>query len=152
MYELRRITRHEYSWLTSEDFYNLFSQLTMCTLIDSSSFKTWFDEMINNPLFVLFGVIESFPNTPGVKLVGTGSMYIHSRYYRNGSKSAHLEDIVIDKNHRGKGLGKDLVEQMICYAQKNNCYKLQLACDLNLRPFYEKLKFKNHNNCMEYYL
>jgi len=149
MYEIRKITRYEYSWLTSHDFFNLFSQLTQCTLIDSSDFVIWFKEMINNPLFIMFGVIDSNPPTPGAKLVGIGSMYIHSRYYRKMAKSAHLEDIVIDGNHRRKGLGKQLVSKMILYAQEINCYKIQLTCEPELRTFYEKLEFSNNKECME---
>lgn len=35
-----------------------------------------------------------------------------------------LEDVYVDKNYRGKGLGTKLVEQVIQAAQEQGCYKL----------------------------
>lgn len=151
MYEIRRISRYEYSWLNSKDFHNLFAQLTDSILINDDEFRVWFKEMLNNPCFVLFGVIESKPDTPGAHLVGTGSLYIHDRYYRNRSKSAHIEDVVIDQHHRGHGLGKDLVEEMIKYAKKIGCYKVQLNCKSDMQAFYEKLDMVSQKSCMEVY-
>ena len=42
MYSIRQITRYEYSWLRSEDFHNLYSQLTTSTLLERNEFEKWF--------------------------------------------------------------------------------------------------------------
>ena len=103
------ITLRLYSWLTSADFCKLYAQLTECAELDEHEFETWFRELVNNPLVVLFGVTLRRTTVPQVTLIGTACLYMQPRYYRNGATSASIEDVVIDAQYRGMGLGRRLV-------------------------------------------
>lgn len=46
---------------------------------------------------------------------------------------ALMEDVYVDEEFRGKGLGSDLVRQVIQLAQDANCYKL-IATSRDSRP------------------
>jgi ribosomal protein S18 acetylase RimI-like enzyme len=62
-----------------------------------------------------------------------------------GSKSALLEDMVVDKNHRRMGIGEKLMQEMETWAIKNNISRIQLAADRTNMPalkFYEKLNWQ----------
>ena len=47
------------------------------------------------------------------KVVGTGSVLIQQKIIHNMGKVAHIEDVVVDNNLRGKGLGKELINHFI---------------------------------------
>lgn len=58
-----------------------------------------------------------------------------------------MEDVFVDEELRGQGIGSELVNQIIEEARKENCYKL-VATSRHSREkvheLYEKLGFKNH--------
>jgi ribosomal protein S18 acetylase RimI-like enzyme len=56
-----------------------------------------------------------------------------------GSYSAILEDLVVDKSYRRKGIGKQLMHEIEKWAKDNNISRLQLLAD------------KNNNNALEFY-
>ena len=149
MYKIRPITRYEHIWITSETLHTLFSQLTDSVLLPEKQFRQWYDEMHETPCFTLFGVMVSPEKYP--KLIGVGTLWVQPKYYRNNGKSGHIEDIIIDKNHRKQGLGKRLVQHMIQYAKENGCYKVQLHCHPEKQSFYEQLAFKNNTKSMAIY-
>ena len=72
------------------------------------------------------------------RIIATGTLFIESKLIHNINKVGHIEDIIIDKNHRGKGYGMLIINNLIDIAKKNNCYKVILNCNNNLRKFYEK--------------
>lgn len=40
------------------------------------------------------------------RAVGTGCLFIEYKFIRNAGKVGHLDDIAIEQNHQGTGLGK----------------------------------------------
>ena len=58
-------------------------------------------------------------------------------------KVAHIEDLVVDKEYRKKGISKLLIDKCINYAKNEQCYKIILNCNKNLIKFYEKNNFYN---------
>ena len=76
-------------------------------------------------------------------LVAHLGVFFETKWLHGLSVVAHLEDLVIHKNYRGKGLAKTLVNWVldICRAQK--CYKAILDCKTELSGFYEGLDFEN---------
>ena len=143
------ISRNSLTWLTSADFFKLYAQLTECTQLDDSKFEAWFNELINNPLFVLFGVTKGSEDAPRVALIGTACLYVQSRYYRDGAKSATIEDVVIDEQYRGQGVGSRLVSTILEYAREKKFYKVSLLCSDENAHFYEQCGFKRASNGME---
>lgn len=143
------ISRYSLTWLTSADFFKLYAQLTECTQLEESKFEEWFNELIHNPLFVLFGVTKRNEDVPHVTLVGTACLYIQPRYYRDGAKSAIVEDIVIDEQYRGRGVGSKLLSTILQYAHERQFYKVTLQCSDDKVHFYEQCGFKQVNANME---
>jgi glucosamine-phosphate N-acetyltransferase len=83
-------------------------------------------------------------------VIGTGSIFLLKKYHcKNISQ---IEDLVIDKHHRGKGYGKNLLEFLINESKKYDCYKIILDCKDENIPFYKKLNFNILGNNMNLYL
>ncbi len=63
-----------------------------------------------------------------------------------GGKVALLEDLIIDKDSRGKGLGTKLVEHAIHHCQNNGYKRITLLTDnsnKDAQKFYKKLGFED---------
>jgi ribosomal protein S18 acetylase RimI-like enzyme len=83
----------------------------------------------------------------GERIVGMASLYILQKF---GKRIAHVEDVVVDDEYRGRGLGKSLMEAVIASARENDVSTLNLTS----RPareaanaLYQKLGFeKNETN------
>ena len=52
-----------------------------------------------------------------------------------------LEDVYVDQSRRGKGLGTELVKQIISVAKEQGCYKL-IATSRKSRPKVHQLYFR----------
>ena len=83
--------------------------------------------------------------------IATGSILLEQKFTHNFSKVAHIEDIVVLKSYRGRGIGKLLINFLVKFAEKNNCYKVILNCDEKNINFYKKLGFSKKNVEMSYY-
>jgi GNAT superfamily N-acetyltransferase len=59
-----------------------------------------------------------------------------------GAYSAWVEDVVIDSRHRGKGLGKQLLNALEAWAKEQGATRLQLLADMQNEP---ALAFYRHN-------
>ncbi len=83
--------------------------------------------------------------------IATGSILLEQKFTHNFSKVAHIEDIVVLESYRGRGIGKLLINFLVKFAEKNNCYKVILNCDEKNINFYKKLGFSKKNVEMSYY-
>jgi ribosomal protein S18 acetylase RimI-like enzyme len=57
-------------------------------------------------------------------------------------KTLYIDDLCIDENARGKGVGKALYNFAVQFAKKQNCYNLTLnvwSCNQNVLEFYKKM-------------
>ena len=70
------------------------------------------------------------------KIIATSSILIESKFLHCGSKVGHIEDVVVDKDARGTGLGQKIVQHCIDYARDAGCYKVILDCSNKNVPFY----------------
>ena len=97
-------------------------------------------EIINNP-FIGEILILKFDK----KTVGMVSL-LYSISTALGGKVAVLEDMIIDKEYRNKGLGSYLLNEAIDFAKKRNCLRITLLTDHNndiAIKFYKKSGFVN---------
>ena len=83
--------------------------------------------------------------------VGMISLLIEQKIIHKGGKVAHIEDVVVDKNHRGKGYASKLIQHVIKIAKAYNCYKCILNCTNEVIPVYEKNGFSVKTNGMSLY-
>lgn len=82
------------------------------------------------------------------KIIGTSTILIEQKFIRNGAKIGHIEDVAVDKNLKGMGIGNAVVKECIEYAKNRRCYKIILDCSEEVRIFYEKLGFVKSDHHM----
>jgi len=58
-----------------------------------------------------------------------------------GAVAAHVEDVVVDKAHRGQGLGLALTRALVTAARESGAYKCVLVCSGKLEGLYGKAGF-----------
>jgi len=80
------------------------------------------------------------------KVVGTTTLLIEQKFIHNGGLVGHIEDVVVDKNHQGKKIGEKIMKFLLEIANNRGCYKTILDCTDDVKPFYEKLGFKQVAN------
>jgi glucosamine-phosphate N-acetyltransferase len=134
--------------LQRRDIYNGFL-LSLDSLRKSSHIKakkanSIFDKIINNPDHVIYVAIDN------EKVIGTATLLIEQKFIHDGGKVGHIEDVVVRKEHQGKGVGGEIVSALLKYAEKKGCYKTILDCSEDLIPFYESMGFKQHSNSLRF--
>jgi GNAT superfamily N-acetyltransferase len=71
-------------------------------------------------------------------IIGFASIHIIEKLNR---RSCLIEDVVVDKKERSKGIGKLLIEHLINFSKSKSCDKIILNSKESNIPFYNKLGF-----------
>lgn len=79
------------------------------------------------------------------KVIGTAMMHLQHKLSYHCGTAAHLEDVVIDQEYRGRGIGEALVRCAIETAKERKCYKLMLTCFEKTAVYYGRLGFEKHD-------
>ena len=69
------------------------------------------------------------------KLIG----YIDS--VSNGVTDAYIQDLMVHPSYQGKGIGTELMNQMIAYMREKHIYMVSVIFEGKLKAFYEKFGF-----------
>jgi GNAT superfamily N-acetyltransferase len=81
------------------------------------------------------------------KIIGTFELLIMDNIAHKGAPSGIVEDVVVDKDYRSKGIGKKMMEYAMEICRENGCYKLTLSSSIlreRAHSFYEDLGFARH--------
>ena len=81
----------------------------------------------------------------------TTQIIIEKKFIHCLGKVGHIEDVVVDKNQRGHGLGKKIIKYLTKYAKTQGCYKVILDCSSNNMGFYIKCGYENKGVMMAKY-
>lgn len=136
--------------LREDDFLNgFFDTLSNLSEIgdinkNSERIKEIFKELSYNKNFKII-VAEDKENH---KIIGTATLFIEQKFIHDGGKVGHIEDVAIKKGFQNKGLGKEIIKELIEIAREEKCYKVILDCDEKVSRFYEKIGFKRHSIMM----
>jgi glucosamine-phosphate N-acetyltransferase len=126
--------------LKKEDLWNGFltslDSLSEASNIDKNKADTVFEKINSNPDYII-----AVAEIDG-KIVGSTTLLIESKFIHNGGFVGHIEDVVVDKNHQGQKIGEKIMKFLIEISKKRGCYKTILDCTDEVKPFYEKLGFK----------
>ena len=76
------------------------------------------------------------------KIVGSTTLLIEQKFIHQGGLVGHIEDVVVDKNFQGQKIGEKIMTYLLEIAKNQGCYKTILDCTDDVKPFYEKLGFK----------
>lgn len=134
--------------LKKEDLWNGFlttlDSLRQTSSIEKSTAETIFDKINANEEYII-AVAEL-----NGKIVGATTLFIETKFIHNGGKVGHIEDVVVDKNHQGRGIGEKIIRYLLNEAQKRGCYKTILDCKDEVKPFYEKIGFIQNANALRF--
>ena len=63
----------------------------------------------------------------------------------------NIEDVIINKQWRGLGLGKLMIDYAVDLLKEDGCYKIILNCSCKNEAFYAKCGFSKHGLEMSLY-
>ena len=106
----------------------------------TSSFSRNFSNVLNpgylnDPSSITMVVCE------GNTIIGVASIHI---IYKLSRTLGLIEDVAVNKDHRGKGIGKNLIEKLIEIGKQKNCDKIVLNTSEKNSKFYEKIGFEKN--------
>lgn len=104
-------------------------------------------EFYNKVVFLNSKHQETYVYTISNKILGAYTILYEYKLRYNHPK-AYIEDVAIHPDHRGQGIGKELVKHAITVAKARDCYKIVLTCHDNLVTFYGELGFEKDVNFM----
>jgi GNAT superfamily N-acetyltransferase len=74
-------------------------------------------------------------------VIGTAMMHVQRKLSFNRNMSAHLEEVYVHPDYRGRSIGTQLVDAATDKAIELGCYKIMLTCWERNRKYYTKLGF-----------
>lgn len=81
----------------------------------------------------------------GEDLVGFASLTIKNNLWQ-AANLGHIDELVVDEKHRGRGLGTQLLKEIIAQARRRGCARVELESAFhrrNAHKFYERHGFEN---------
>ncbi|MGH1569022.1 MAG: GNAT family N-acetyltransferase [Nitrosopumilus sp.] len=126
--------------LKKEDLQNGFltslDSLSEASNIDKNKAETIFEKINANPDHII-----AVAEIDG-KIVGSTTLLIESKFIHNGGLVGHIEDVVVNKNYQGQKIGEKIMKFLLEISKKRGCYKTILDCTDDVKPFYNKLGFR----------
>lgn len=113
----------------------LLSELTLTSYIETSLFLENI-EKIHQMGKIIVGTINH--RSSNIEIVASGTLIIEPKIIRAGKNVGHIEDIVVAKHMRGKGVSQQILNILKTIARENNCYKVILDCDNAVKNVYIK--------------
>ena len=130
--------------LKEEDLENGFLKsldtLREASSIDKEKAKSIFKKINSNPDHII-----AVAELDG-KIVGSTTLLIEPKFIHNGGLVGHIEDVVVGKEYQGKKIGEKIMKFLLEISKNRGCYKTILDCTDDVKPFYEKLGFKQVGN------
>ncbi|CAJ0607790.1 unnamed protein product [Cylicocyclus nassatus] len=116
-------------------FLEVLAQLTTVGDVSREAFEDRFRSMSSTrPLAYYVVVVE---NVSSGKVVAAATLVIEWKFIHEAGCRGRVEDVVVDKEMRGKKMGALLNRILVALAKQIGVYKLSLECKDSLIPFYE---------------
>jgi len=100
-----------------------------------------FDHMARYPDYRLYVAIRDD------RIVGAFALLIMDNLGHRGAHSGVIEDVVVDPQYQGQGIGRAMMQHALRLCGEKGCYKLALSSNLTrerAHAFYESLGFERH--------
>lgn len=100
-----------------------------------------FERMARYPNYKIYVAVSE------AHVVGTFALLIMDNLGHMGAPSAIIEDVAVDPDLQGQGIGKAMMLHAIQLAGENGCYKAVLSSNLKrekAHTFYDSLDFERH--------
>ncbi|WUR02309.1 glucose-6-phosphate acetlytransferase 1 (GNPNAT1) [Vairimorpha necatrix] len=141
-YTLRELKLEDYD----AGYITCINELTTPVEIDKETFTQRLDLLKNKKDY---HVVVAQDSTG--RILGSGTIFLEYKFIRGCSVKGHIEDIVVLKEKRGLGIGKRIIEHLLDYGKRKECYKIALVCEEKNKKFYEKCGFKEKEREMVIY-
>lgn len=105
------------------------------------SFSNKFDQEINTKYLSDTNSI-TLVSVDNNTITGVASLHIINKLTRT---LGLIEDVAVNENYRGKGIGKKLVQKLIGLASDNKCDKIVLNSSEKNSTFYKKIGFEKND-------
>jgi len=125
-----------------KSFINVHMQLENTIKFTENKFIELINEIVNTK-----GIYVCIRMKSNNEIIGCGKFFIDIKF---GKNKGFIDDVVIDKNHRDRKLGTYLINYLLEYASKQNCYVCNIICKEENKNFYIKQGFKNDRILMRY--
>ena len=127
----------------------LLSELSSTSYIETSLFVKNI-ERISKMGAIIVGVIYDSSNN--FEIIASGTIIIEPKIIREGQNVGHIEDIVVTKQMRSRGISSKILDILKLIARENNCYKVILDCNDEVKNVYIKNGFNvNSIQMVEYF-
>ena len=127
----------------------LLSELSSTSYIETSLFVKNI-ERISKMGAIIVGVIHDSSNN--FEIIASGTIIIEPKIIREGQNVGHIEDIVVTKHMRSRGISSKILDILKLIARENNCYKVILDCNDEVKNVYIKNGFNvNSIQMVEYF-
>ena len=102
---------------------------------------------------VLFQKMSTYPNYKVYvaeleqQIVGTFALLIMDNLAHQGTPSGIVEDVAVQANLQGRGIGRQMMQFAMQICREAGCYKMALSSNLRrveAHAFYESLGFDKH--------
>lgn len=71
-----------------------------------------------------------------------GTIVGMGRAISDGVSDAYIQDVVVVRSHRGRGIGAELVRRIAEYCSQNGVSWIGLIAEPGTQPFYERIGFR----------
>ncbi|KAK6060207.1 acetyltransferase, GNAT family [Cooperia oncophora] len=116
-------------------FLDVLAQLTVVGDVSREQFENRFNTMkMSSPPSYYVVVIEDLSTG---RVVGAATLMVEWKFIHNAGCRGRVEDVVVDKDMRGKKMGALLNRVLVGLGRKVGVYKMSLECKDSLIPFYE---------------
>jgi hypothetical protein len=122
--------------IIKEKYLLLHSGLTSTTYVETQFFLKNV-ERINQMGTIVVGVINDTSNN-SFEIIASGTIIVEPKIIRGGKNVGHIEDIIVAKHMRGKGISQKILDNLNLIARENNCYKVILKRDDKVKHIYIK--------------
>lgn len=116
-----------------EQYLLLLSELTSTSYLETNVFLENINSISNIGAIVVGVITDSSTN---IEIIASGTIVVEPKIIRGGKNVGHIEDIVVAKHMRGKGISQQLLHILKLIARVNDCYKVILDCEDNVKNVY----------------
>ena len=62
------------------------------------------------------------------RVCAAGTVVVEPKFIHEAGCAGHLEDLIVDRSLRGKGVGRAIVGHLLAFARQRGCYKVIVDC------------------------
>jgi GNAT superfamily N-acetyltransferase len=132
--KIRACTPHDFT-----SVFVLLGQLWPEKKLDEAALRAVYERALaSDKQHLIVGIIKD-------RIVGFCSLSVKNNFWKAGYVG-NVDELVVDKDHRGKGIGKKLMNRIEQIAVHNQCEQIELDSSFHRKEahvFYENIGFKS---------